>query len=94
MHQHPALTSQVDLTRTLLLRTPTTWEVVATVGEALHFLTKLPASHDGLHWTLASAGLTFAHRCPEGAGFATRVFVHAAETDGLLREVLLPAPRA
>jgi len=86
MAQHPALSSRVPLGRTFLVRTPKQWDVVATVGEALRMLCSLPRELDGIHWALASTGLCFAHRDPAaGAGFATRAFAHALETDRLLR---------
>ena len=65
--------------------------IIATVGEALRFLARLPVELDGIHWVLASNGLCWAHRQRElGTDFATVAFENALVTDGLLIDALSP----
>jgi hypothetical protein len=93
MSQHPALSSQVVLERTFVARTAIQRDVIATVGEALRFLVKVPAEFDGLHWALASTSLCFAQSDPiAGTHIATRAFANALATDGFLRNELPRAP--
>ena len=90
MSRHPALQSLVFLRRTYVARDHLgQYHVIATVGEALRFLARLPAQLDGIHWVLASNGLCWAHRQRElGTGFATVAFEAALVTDGFLIDSL------
>jgi hypothetical protein len=90
MSRHPALQSLVFLRRTYVARDDLgQYHVIATVGEALRFLARLPAQLDGIHWVLASNGLCWAHRQRElGTGFASVAFEAALVTDGLLIDSL------
>ena len=83
MTRHPALQSLVSLRRAFVTYADGEYNVIATVGEALNFLVKLPAKLDGLHWALASNGLCWAHRSEVGINHATEAFEHALRTDGL-----------
>jgi hypothetical protein len=60
-----------------------TYDVIATVGEALRYLISLPAKLDGGHWALASNGLCWADRDPVGINHATEAFENALLTDDL-----------
>jgi hypothetical protein len=90
MCRHPALQSLVFLSKTYVARDDLgECHVIATVGEALRFLVRLPSQLDGIHWVLASNGLCWAHRQRElGTGFATVAFENALVTDGLLIDTL------
>ena len=90
MSRHPALQSLVFLRRTYVARDDLgQCHVIATVGEALRFLVRLPVDFDGIHWVLASNGLCWAHQQRElGTGFATAAFENALVTDGLLIDSL------
>jgi hypothetical protein len=92
MSRHPALQSLVFLRRTYVARDDLgQCHVIATVGEALRFLVRLPAEFDGIHWVLASNGLCWAHRQRAlGTCFATVAFENALVTDGLLIDSLPP----
>ena len=92
MSRHPALQSLVFLHKTYVARDDLgQCHVIATVGEALRFLARLPAELDGIHWVLASNGLCWAHRQRDlGTGFATVAFENALATDGLLIDSLSP----
>src|SRR5262245_13548050 len=93
MSRHPALQSLVFLRRTYVARDDVgQCHIIATVGEALRFLARLPVELDGIHWVLASNGLCWAHRQRElGTEFATVAFENALATDGLLIDALSPA---
>src|SRR5262249_24131004 len=92
MSRHPALQSLVFLRRTYVARDDVgQCHIIATVGEALRFLARLPVELDGIHWVLASNGLCWAHRQRElGTEFATVAFENALVTDGLLIDSLSP----
>jgi len=92
MSRHPALQSLVFLRKTYVARDDLgDYHVIATVGEALRFLVRLPAQLEGIHWVLASNGLCWAHRQRElGTAFATVAFETALVTDGLLIDALPP----
>jgi hypothetical protein len=94
MSRHPALQSLVFLRKAYVARDDLgQCHVIATVGEALRFLVRLPAEFDGIHWVLASNGLCWAHRQRElGTCFATVAFENALVTDGLLIDSL-PHPK-
>jgi hypothetical protein len=83
MPRHPALQSLVFMRQTFIARCGARYQVIATVGEALRFLIQLPATLDGMHWTLASNGLCWAHRDPAGINHATLAFENALQTDDL-----------
>jgi hypothetical protein len=92
MPRHPALQSIVSLRRTYVAFAKGERHVIGTVGEALRFLVRLPRKLDGLHWTLASVGLCWAHKHPEsGTGFATEAFEFALISDNLLEEIYAAA---
>jgi hypothetical protein len=95
MCRHPALQSLVFLRKTYIARDDLgDCHVIATVGEALRFLVRLPAQLDGIHWVLASNGLCWAHRQRVlGTAFATVAFENALVTDGLLIDSLPAAKR-
>ena len=89
MPRHPALDSSVLLRCTYVAIDRGRRHVIASVGEALRFLVQLPSHLDGLHWSIASTSLCWAHRQPDaGVPTATEAFENALLTDRLLLEVV------
>jgi len=91
MPRHPALQSLAFLERTFVARDHRgERHVIATVGEALRFLVRLPDTFDGLHWPATGAVLCAAHRTND-TGFATAAFRYCLGAHGLLISNVDPA---
>ena len=89
MPRHPALNSSVLLRRTYVAIDRGRYHVIASVGEALRFLVQLPSHLDGLHWSIASTSLCWAHRQADaGVPTATEAFENALLTDRLLLQIV------